>query len=72
VWIAAFHRSLRLDLLLAHGLGRLQGEPVAMNGTFTLRIRGTGSDGPTFANQNAEHSNERPDGTVHPPSSAAT
>ena len=36
-----------------------------MNGTFTFNVRGTGSDGSTFSNHNVEHSNQRPDGTVH-------
>ena len=35
------------------------------NGTFTFNVRGTGSDGSTFSNHNVEHSNQRPDGTVH-------
>lgn len=36
-----------------------------VNGTFTFSVRGTGSDGSTFSNQNVEHFNQRPDGTVH-------
>ena len=36
-----------------------------MNGTFTFSVRGTGSDGSTFANQNVDHFNLRPDGTAH-------
>lgn len=35
-----------------------------VNGTFTFNVRGTGSDGSTFANSNVEHFNVRPDGTV--------
>lgn len=36
-----------------------------VSGTFTFSVRGTGSDGSTFSNQNVEHFNQRPDGTVH-------
>jgi len=36
-----------------------------MSGTFTFSVRGTGSDGSTFSNQNVQHFNQRPDGTVH-------
>jgi hypothetical protein len=36
-----------------------------VNGTFTFSVRGTGSDGSTFSNQNVDHFNQRPDGTVH-------
>jgi len=36
-----------------------------VNGTFTFSVRGTGSDGSTFANQNVEHFNQRPDGSVN-------
>ena len=36
-----------------------------VNGTFTFNVRGTGSDGSTFASHNVEHFNERPDGTVN-------
>lgn len=36
-----------------------------VTGTFTFRVRGTGSDGSTFANQNVQHFDQRPDGTVH-------
>ena len=35
------------------------------NGTFTFSVRGTGSDGSTFSNQNVEHFDQRPDGSVH-------
>ena len=36
-----------------------------VNGTFTFSVRGTGSDGSTFSNQNVEHFNVIPDGTVN-------
>ena len=36
-----------------------------VDGTFTFSVRGTGSDGSTFSNQNVQHFNQRPDGTVH-------
>ena len=36
-----------------------------VEGTFTFSVRGTGSDGSTFSNQNVEHFNQRPDGTAH-------
>jgi hypothetical protein len=36
-----------------------------VEGTFTFSVRGKGSDGSTFSNQNVEHFNQRPDGTVH-------
>jgi hypothetical protein len=36
-----------------------------MNGTFTLRVHGTGSDGSTFKTHLVEHFNARPDGTVN-------
>jgi hypothetical protein len=36
-----------------------------VNGTTTFSVRGTGSDGSTFSNQNVEHFNQRPDGTVN-------
>jgi hypothetical protein len=36
-----------------------------VDGTFTFNVRGTGSDGSSFANQNVEHFNALPDGTVH-------
>jgi len=35
-----------------------------VNGTFTFSVRGTGSDGSTFANHSVEHFNQRPNGTV--------
>lgn len=36
-----------------------------VEGTFTLNVRGTGSDGSTFKNHVNEHFNVRPDGTVN-------
>lgn len=36
-----------------------------VNGTFTFTVRGTGSDGSTFAIHNVDHFNVRPDGTVN-------
>jgi len=36
-----------------------------VNGTFTFSVRGVGSDGSTFTNQNVEHFNVRPDGSVN-------
>jgi hypothetical protein len=36
-----------------------------VNGTFTFSVRGTGSDGSTFSNQNIDHFNVIPDGTVN-------
>ena len=35
-----------------------------LNGTSTFSVRGTGSDGATFASQSVDHFNVRPDGTV--------
>ena len=35
-----------------------------VNGTFTFSVRGTVSDGSTFSNQNVDHFNQRPNGTV--------
>jgi len=36
-----------------------------VNGTFTISVRGTGSDGSTFFNHNVDHFNVRPNRTVH-------
>ena len=36
-----------------------------VNGTFTMSVRGTGSDGSTFRNHVTDHFNQRPDGTVN-------
>ncbi len=35
-----------------------------VNGTFTFNVRGTGSDGSTFANHTVDHFNVLPDGTT--------
>jgi hypothetical protein len=36
-----------------------------VNGTFTFSVRGTGSDGSTFSNQNIDHFNVLPSGSAH-------
>ena len=36
-----------------------------VNGTFTFSVRGTGSDGSTFSNQNVDHFNVLPSGSAH-------
>ncbi len=36
-----------------------------VNGTFTMTVHGTGSDGSTFRVHATEHFNARPDGTVN-------
>lgn len=36
-----------------------------VEGTFTFNVRGTGSDGSTFANHVTDHFNQRPNGTVN-------
>jgi hypothetical protein len=37
----------------------------SVNGTFTFNVHGVGSDGSTFSNNNVEHFNARPDGSVN-------
>jgi len=36
-----------------------------VEGTFTFNVRGTGSDGSTFANHVTDHFNQRPNSTVN-------
>jgi hypothetical protein len=41
-----------------------QNSETVVNGTFTLNVRGTGSDGSTFTISAVDHFNTRPDGSV--------
>jgi len=45
---------------MATAIGRADGG--AVNGTFTFSVRGTGSDGSTFANHVTDHFNTTPNG----------